>query len=60
MSILTAARLVGIWKLSDGVRPIVVGECLRRRLAAKCLHSAVLAKVSEYFLPLQVESNAPV
>ena len=54
MRVLTGA----IGKPAGGVRPIAMGETLRR-LAAKCLHSAVLDKVSEYLLPLQVGVQVP-
>ena len=53
MRVLTAARFVAVPKPLGGVRPIAVGDILRR-LAAKCLHQKVLATVSEYLLPLQV------
>ena len=58
MSILTASRLVAVKKPLGGVRPISVGETLRR-LATKCLHSTALASVSEYLLPLQVGVQVP-
>ena len=53
MKLLTTARLVAVSKPNGGVRPIAVGETLRR-LAAKCVHEATLAAVSSYLPPTQV------
>ena len=53
MKLLTTARLVAVSKPNGGVRPIAVGETLRR-LAAKYVHEATLAAVSSYLLPTQV------
>ena len=58
MKLLTTARLVAISKPNGGVRPIAVGETLRR-LAAKCVHEATLAAVSNYLLPTQVGVKVP-
>ena len=58
MQLLTAARLVAVTKMGGGVRPIAVGEILRR-LAAKCVLQTVLASTSNYLLPLQVGVSCP-
>ena len=58
MRLLTAARLVALPKKDGGVRPIAMGDTLRR-LAAKCVHSSVLESVSRYLLPLQVGVQVP-
>jgi hypothetical protein len=51
--ILASAKLIGISKKDGGVRPIAVGEILRR-LASKCCCSLIQARAQEYFAPLQV------
>ena len=53
MKLLTAARLVPIGKRGGGVRPIAVGDVLRR-LAARCLFQAVLPQATTHLLPTQV------
>ena len=58
MKLLTTARLVAVAKPNGGVRPIAVGETLRR-LAAKCVHEATLSAVSSYLLPTQVGVKVP-
>ena len=58
MQLLTVARLVAVPKSGGGVRPIAVGEVLRR-LAAKCVLQTVLPAVSNYLLPLQVGVHVP-
>ena len=58
MQLLTTARLVAVAKPNEGVRPIAVGETLRR-LAAKCVHEATLGAVFGYLLPLQVGVKMP-
>ena len=58
MKLLTTARLVAVAKPNGGVRPIAVGETLRR-LAAKCVHEATLNAVSAYLLPTQVGVKVP-
>jgi hypothetical protein len=58
MKLLTAARLVALPKRDNGLRPIAMGDTLRR-LAAKCLHSRVLESVSTYVTPLQVGVQVP-
>ena len=47
------ARLIPIAKKPSGVRPIAVGETLRR-LAAKCLVEKYQSTVLEYLTPLQL------
>ena len=58
MSLFTAARLIALPKKSGGVRPIAVGDTLRR-VAAKCLLDVVILSASEYLLPLQVGVQLP-
>ena len=58
MSVLTSARLVAIDKATGGVRPIAVGETLRR-LEAKLLHKENVASATEYFGNLKVGVKVP-
>jgi hypothetical protein len=53
MQLLTAARLVPLPKKGDGVRPIAVGDTLRR-LVAKCALEGVIEQVVRLLVPLQV------
>jgi hypothetical protein len=52
------ARVIGIPKKPSGVRPIAVGEVLRR-LAAKCLVHHYQAEVVQRLLPCQVGVGVP-
>ena len=58
MKVITAARLVGVPKLSGGLRPIAVGHTFRR-LAAKCLLKSVQDNAKEYLSPEQVGVAVP-
>ena len=58
MSLFTAARLIALPKKSGGLRPIAVGDTLRR-LAAKCLLGVVIPSASTFLLPLQVGVQVP-
>ena len=58
MRLFTAARWIALPKKAGGVRPIAMGDTLHR-LAAKCIHSAVLSSVSTHLLPLQVGVQVP-
>ena len=50
---LCGATLVAAYKKGGGLRPIAVGEVLRR-LTSKCLSWAVRAAASSYLVPLQL------
>ena len=50
---LCGATLVAAYKKGGGLRPITVGEVLRR-LTSKCLSWAVRAAASSYLVPLQL------
>jgi hypothetical protein len=52
------ARIIGIPKIPAGIRPIAVGEVLRR-LAAKCLVQQFQAEVVEYLIPYQMGVGVP-
>jgi hypothetical protein len=52
------ARIIGIPKKPVGIRPIAVGEVLRR-LAAKCLVQQFQAEVVEHLLPHQLGVGVP-
>ena len=58
MSLFTAARLIALPKKSGGIRPIAVGDTLRR-LTAKCLLGVVNPSASTFLLPLQVGVQVP-
>ena len=58
MAVITAARLVPIGKPSGGLRPIAVGDVLRR-LAGKLLMDVIMAKTTEYLQPEQVGVQVP-
>ena len=51
--VLAGAGLVALPKPNGGIRPIAVGELLRR-LTGKCLMSMVRSEASAYFWPAQV------
>jgi hypothetical protein len=53
MPLLAGAGLVALPKPSKGVRPIAIGELLRR-LTAKCLMHEVRADAKTYLWPAQV------
>ena len=55
---LCGARIIGIPKKPAGLRPIAVGEVLRR-MAAKCLVGQFQAEVVSRLLPLQVGVGVP-
>ena len=50
---LAGATLTALPKKDDGIRPVAVGEVLRR-LTAKCLCHAFKEQASTYFFPLQI------
>ena len=50
---LAGATLMALPKKDDGIRPVAVGEVLRR-LTAKCLCSAYKEQASAFFFPLQI------
>ena len=52
------ARIIGIPKIPSGVRPIAIGETLRR-LVAKCLVAESQGAVAELLLPLQMGVGVP-
>lgn len=52
------ARLIALPKPNGGVRPIAIGETLRR-LTAKCLLGEVRQRAREYFWPAQVGVAVP-
>ena len=54
-----SATLLGLVKDGGGVRPIAIGEVLRR-LAGKVLCKAVREAAREYFEPVQVGVGAPL
>ena len=58
MAVITAARLVPIGKPSGGLRPIAVGDVLRR-LAGKLLMDVIIAKTTEHLRPEQVGVQVP-
>ena len=58
MAVITAARLVPIGKPSGGLRPIAVGDVLRR-LAGKLLLHVIIAKTTEHLQPEQVGVQVP-
>ena len=53
MQLFTAARLVPLPKKGDGVRPIAVGDTLRR-LVAKCVLEGMIEEIVRFLVPLQV------
>ena len=55
---LAGATLTALPKKDGSVRPIAVGETLRR-LTAKCLCSEVKSAALEYFFPLQIGVGQP-
>lgn len=56
--VLAGASLVALPKPSGGVRPIAVGEILRR-LTSKCLMATVRAEARSFFYPAQVGVAVP-
>ncbi len=56
---LAGASLIALSKEGGDVRPIAVGEVLRR-LTSKCLCSTVRASAREFFEPLQVGVGCPL
>ena len=58
-SFLAGASLVGLFKPDGGLRPIAVGEVIRR-LTAKCLCEVAKTDAKEYLDPLQIGVATPL
>ena len=56
--VLSSANLLALKKKDVGVRPIAVGETLRR-LPAKCASKIVCHNLAKYFSPLQMGAGTP-
>ena len=56
--IIFGGSLIVLTKKSGGIRPIAIGYTLRR-LAAKCANTYAVAKLADYFRPIQLGVGVP-